>query len=81
VLVAPAGQPAALRRAREAIAALGITPYAPTEAIAVEAARARQRHPISLPDAYALATARHAGGRLQTFDRTLLQAAIAEGLA
>ena len=80
VLVAPAADPARLRRAREAVAALGITPYAPTEAIAVDAARERLRHPISLPDAYALATARHVGGRLRTFDRTLSQIAIAEGI-
>jgi predicted nucleic acid-binding protein len=80
VLVAPATDPARLRHAREAVAALGITPHAPTEAIAVDAARERGRHPISLPDAYALATARHVGGRLQTFDGRLLQIAVAQGL-
>ncbi len=74
VLVAPAADAARLGAAREAIAALGITTHTPNEAIAVDAARLRGKHPISLPDAYALATARHLGGRLVSFDRNVLRA-------
>lgn len=57
VLVAPAGQATQLRRAREAIAALGVAVHRPTETIAVAAARLRGKHPISLADAYCIATA------------------------
>ena len=78
VLVAPAGDRARLRAAREAIAALGVTVHRPTEGIGVEAARLRAEHPISLPDAYCLATARMAGGRLVSFDRKVVRAAEAE---
>jgi predicted nucleic acid-binding protein len=81
VLVAPAGDPALLRTAREAIAALGVVVHRPSEAIAVDAARLRRRHPLSLADAYGLATARHAGGQLVSFDRRVLRAAAAEGIA
>jgi predicted nucleic acid-binding protein len=81
VLVGPASEPQRLRAAREAIAALGIGVQAPTEAIAVDAARLRATHPISLPDAYALATARHVGGRVASFDERLVAAATTEGLA
>ena len=80
ILVAPAGDPARLHLAREAISALGIAVDAPAEAIAVDAARLRGRHPISLPDAYAVATARHVDGRLVTFDRKVVEAAEHEGL-
>jgi predicted nucleic acid-binding protein len=80
-LIAPSADPARLHTAREAIAALGITVHAPTEAIAVDAARARREHPISLPDAYALATARHVTGNLVTFDAELLKVAGDEGLS
>jgi predicted nucleic acid-binding protein len=51
VLVAPSADVSTLAAAREAIAALGVTAHQPNEAIAVDAARFRQRHPISLPDA------------------------------
>lgn len=81
VLIAPARSAARLAAAREAIAALGITVHTPNEAIAVDAARLRGKHPISLPDAYALATARQVGASLSSFDRRLLQAADREGLA
>lgn len=80
VLIAPAGEPGQLVAAREAIAALGITIRAPSEAVAVDAARLRRRHPISLPDAYALATARRARAPLISFDRKVLRAAELEGL-
>jgi predicted nucleic acid-binding protein len=81
VLVAPAAQRERLAAAREAIAALEIVTHAPSEAIAVDAARLRGRHPISLPDAYALATARQVGGRLVSFDRTMMRAATEAGLS
>lgn len=81
VLVAPAADSERLRAAREAIAALGIALHQPGEAIGVEAARLRGRHPISLPDAYCLATARHAGGSLASFDRKIIRAAEAERIA
>ena len=80
VLVGPATEPAVLRSARRAIAALGIAVHAPNEAIAVEAARLRGRHPISLPDAYVLATARQLGSQPVSFDRNVQRAAEAEGL-
>jgi predicted nucleic acid-binding protein len=81
VLIAPAGDARRLSAAREAIAALGLAIHAPTEAIAVDAARIRVEHPISLPDAYLLATARHAGASIASFDRKVLEAAARAGLA
>ncbi|MGO9751447.1 MAG: type II toxin-antitoxin system VapC family toxin [Solirubrobacteraceae bacterium] len=57
IRVAPSANVSKLAAAREAIAALGVTVHQPNEAIGVEGARLRQRHPISLPDAYCLATA------------------------
>lgn len=80
VLVAPAADRRRLRAAREAIAALGVTPHSPTEAVGVDAARLRARHPISLPDAYLLATAKHAGSAVVSFDRKVVRAAEAEGI-
>ena len=81
VLVAPAADRKRLRAAREAIAALGIATHQPGEAIGVEAARLRGAHPISLPDAYCLATARYTDGSLASFDDKLLRAAEREGIA
>lgn len=78
VLVAPAADKQRLRAAREAIAALGVAVHQPSEAIGVEAARLRCSHPISLPDAYCLATARHTGGSLASFDEKIVRAAGAE---
>ncbi|WP_249011498.1 PIN domain-containing protein [Conexibacter sp. DBS9H8] len=75
VLIAPSADVARLAAAREAIAALGIAVHQPNEAIGVEAARLRRRYPISLPDAYCLATAKHTGGALSSFDEKLLNAA------
>lgn len=80
VLIAPAADAARLAAAREAIAALGVTIQQPSEAIAVDAARLRGRHPISLPDAYLLAGARHVGATIASFDRKVKQAAEREGL-
>jgi predicted nucleic acid-binding protein len=80
VLVAPAAGPRILTTAREAIAALGIDVHLPNEAIAVEAARLRHRHPISLPDAYCLATARHIKATVASYDQRILKAAKSERL-
>lgn len=78
VLVAPATQEDRLRAAREAIGALGIAVHQPSEVIGIQAARLRARHPISLPDAYCLATASRTGGEVASFDRKVLRAAEAE---
>jgi predicted nucleic acid-binding protein len=80
VLIAPAADQRRLRAAREAIAALGVRVHSPTEAIGVDAARLRGRHPISLPDAYLLATARQTAGTAVSFDRKIVRAAAAEGI-
>jgi predicted nucleic acid-binding protein len=80
VLVAPGSDPERLRVARESIAALGVAVHRPGEAIGVRAARLRAHHPISLPDAYCLATAGHTGGAVASFDRKVLRAAEAEHL-
>lgn len=81
VLVAPAADEHRLRTARSAIAALGVTVHQPTEAIAVDAARLRSRHPISLPDSYLLASARHLDARVVSFDAKIGRAAKAERIA
>ena len=78
VLVAPASDDARLRSARAAITALRVGSHAPNEAIAVDAARIRGRHPVSLPDAYLLATARHLDAAIASFDAKVLRAAEAE---
>lgn len=80
VLVAPAADRRRLRAAREAIAALGVAIHQPGEAIGVEAARLRGAHPISLPDAYCLATARSTDASVASFDEKVLRAAEREGL-
>jgi predicted nucleic acid-binding protein len=80
VLIAPAADASKLAAAREAIAALGIAMHQPSETIAVDAARLRGRHPISLPDAYLLATAKHTGSTIASFDRKVRDAAEREGL-
>ena len=80
VLVAPAADKERLRTARAAIAALGVSVHQPSEAIGVEAARLRHSYPISLPDAYCLATADHTGGSLATFDEKIQRAAQTEGI-
>jgi predicted nucleic acid-binding protein len=78
VLVAPAADTQQMRVAREAIAALGVSIHRPGEAIGVEAARLRSSHPISLPDAYCLATTHHTRGSVASFDDNVLRAARAE---
>jgi predicted nucleic acid-binding protein len=81
VLIAPSADTDLLRLARAAIKALEVDVHRPTEAIAVEAARLRGRHPISLPDAYLLATARQTGASAASFDRKVTRAAQAEQIA
>ena len=78
VLIAPAADKQRLRRAREAIAALGVAIHRPSEAIGIDAARLRCVHPISLPDAYCLATARQVGASVASFDQKIIRAARAE---
>jgi predicted nucleic acid-binding protein len=80
VLVAPATDRRQLRRAREAISALGVRFHRPGEAIGVDAARLRGAHPISLPDAYCLATARHLEASVMSFDQKVIRAAGAEAI-
>lgn len=78
VLVAPAADQQRLRAAREAIAALGVKVHSPASTVAVNASRFRRRYPISPPGAYLLATARHTGGTVVSFDRKVTRAAAAE---
>lgn len=78
VLVAPAAQVDRLRAAREAIGALGIAVHQPSQTIGIQAARLRARHPISLSDAFCLATASRTGGEVASFDRKVVRAAKAE---
>jgi predicted nucleic acid-binding protein len=80
VVVAPAADARTLMTAREAIAALEIEVQLPNEAIAIDAARLRGQHPISLPDAYCLATARHTKSTVASYDQKLLTAAAAEAI-
>jgi predicted nucleic acid-binding protein len=81
VLVAPAADAEQLRLAREAITALGVEIHKPGAGIGVQAARLRGRHPISLADAYCLATAKQANGAVASFDRKVLRAAVNEGIS
>ena len=81
VLIAPAADKQRLRRAREAIAALGVAIHRPSEAIGIDAARLRCVHPISLPDAYCLATARQVGASVASFDQKIIRAARAERIS
>jgi predicted nucleic acid-binding protein len=80
VLVAPAADRGLLRVARRATRALGVGVHRPGEGIGVEAARLRRTHPISLPDAYCLATAAGTGSSVASFDQRILRAAAAEGI-
>ena len=81
VLVAPAADRKRLRTAREAIAALGVAIHQPGEAVGVGAARLRSAHPISLPDAYCLATAHYTDALVASFDEKVPRVAEREGLA
>jgi predicted nucleic acid-binding protein len=73
-LVRPAEDEATLRRAVDAIAALGIRLLAPTPEIARGAARNRALS-ISLADGFALATAQARDAALASFDRRVRRAA------
>ena len=81
VLVAPAADRQRVLAAREAIAALGITVHQSGEAVGVDAARLRAAHPISLPDAYCLATARFTDAAVASFDENVVRAAERERIA
>ena len=63
VLIAPSADVSKLAAARQAVAALAVSVHQPNEAIGVEAARLRHRHPISLPDAYCLGNSKAHGLR------------------
>ena len=80
VLIAPSADAAKLATAREAIAAFGIAVRQPSEAVAVDAARFRGRHPISLPHAFLLAGAKHTGATIASFDQKVMRAAEREAL-
>jgi predicted nucleic acid-binding protein len=79
VLVAPAADRRRLRRARTAIATLGVAVHAPGEPIAVAAARLRHVYPVSLADAYCLATAGFLDATVASFDQKVRRAARSEG--
>jgi predicted nucleic acid-binding protein len=78
-LVRPADDPAALWKAVDAIDALGIELVPPTPAIARDAARLRGAG-VSLPDGFAVATARARGATLASFDKQLRQALRGSGV-
>ncbi|MFN2581981.1 MAG: type II toxin-antitoxin system VapC family toxin [Candidatus Dormibacteria bacterium] len=73
-LVKPAADDAALRRAIEAIADIGVDVVPAHASIGADAARFRV-HRVSLADGFALATARHLEARIATFDDRVRQAA------
>lgn len=73
-LVRPAEDERTLRRAVDAIAALGIRLIAPTAEVARRAARNRA-HSVSLADGFALATAQGHGAAFASFDRRAGRAA------
>jgi predicted nucleic acid-binding protein len=74
-LVRPAEDPRSLSQARAALSRLGVSPHTPTITVAVDAARLRASHPISLADAYLLATARHLEAAVASFDAEVNSAA------
>ena len=73
-LVRPAGDPETLVIAVDAIAALGISPTAPSAAVARDAARLRGLG-ISLADGFALATAQSSSMTIASFDSRVRRAA------
>ncbi|MHB8490904.1 MAG: type II toxin-antitoxin system VapC family toxin [Solirubrobacteraceae bacterium] len=78
-LVRPAEHQHALRKAKDALAALEVRLVAPTPAIAVEAARHRGLD-VSPADGFALATARRHDAYLASFDRRVRRALPRVGL-
>lgn len=79
-LVRPAEDRQTLDRAVEAIRALGIRPVAPSSSIALDAARLRSLG-ISLPDGFALASARSERAAVASFDRRVQRALGDAGLS
>jgi predicted nucleic acid-binding protein len=79
VLVQPAEDEESMRAALAAIALLGIELVTPTAAIARDAARMRSSG-VSLPDAFAMATARARSATIATFDRQVRRALPRAGL-
>jgi predicted nucleic acid-binding protein len=79
VLVRPAEDEDTLRRATNAISALGIKLVAPTATMARQAAQHRRLN-ISLADGFAMATAQDADAALATFDRRVRRALPLVGL-
>jgi predicted nucleic acid-binding protein len=73
VLARPAADPGTLRTAIDAIDALGIEIVAPSPAVARDAAQLRALG-VSLPDCFAIATARALGATLASFDRRVRRA-------
>jgi predicted nucleic acid-binding protein len=72
-LVRPAGDERALRTAIESIRALRVRLVAPSASVAVEAARLRSLG-VSLPDGFALATAKAEHASVASFDRRVRRA-------
>jgi predicted nucleic acid-binding protein len=75
VLVRPAADRATMLAAREAIAALGVQIHQAGEAVAVKAARLRSAYPISVPDAFCLATAHYTDAQVASFNEKVLRTA------
>jgi predicted nucleic acid-binding protein len=73
VLVRPAENESTMKEALDGIVALGLELVPPTPAIARDAARIRNLG-VSMPDAFAMATARSRGATLATFDRDVRKA-------
>jgi predicted nucleic acid-binding protein len=79
VLVRPAADPATLRTAVDAITALNIEMVAPSAAMARDAAGLRGLG-VSLPDCFAIATARARHASVATFDRRVRRALTRAGV-
>jgi len=78
-LARPAADPATMRAAVDAIAALGVRTVPATEALARDAARFRAGG-ISLPDGFALATAASRSATVASFDQRVRRAMEEAGL-
>lgn len=79
-LVAVAADAALLRQARSLYKDFEVTVQPASEVLAVDAARRRARHQISVADGFLLATAEQLRSPVATFDAKLRSAARAEGL-
>lgn len=79
-MVWPATSPETLRDATDAIRRLGVELIAPTPSIARDAARLRHSK-LSLPDGFALATAKARSAPLATLDRRVRRVARQLGIA